>query len=191
MSPFPTEHDLTVLILQLDFALLVPRPLFVLLAAAMRTQRVACCQQFEEFEYRSVLLESLAGEFQGAAVFGDCPDYVVWCARRYSGLDLNRDGDFRTDQADEMGDDLIGDPAGVASDSSWINDDRAVEALRCTGNRPTRSGAISRGNGLTARTLPSISSGRGPRLRCGVDSLLTHGHIRLNDKAGKAIDPTD
>jgi hypothetical protein len=35
MSQLPTEYDLTVLIDQLDFALLVPRPLFVLLAAAV------------------------------------------------------------------------------------------------------------------------------------------------------------
>jgi len=139
----------------------------------------------------SVLLEALACELQGAAVLGHRSDDVVRCARGYSRLDLDCHGDLRPHQADKVGNYLIGDAAGITADSSWINDHRAMKAIRSSGDRLTWGGAIAGRNGLAARSLGGLSAGRRSWPQCGVDSLLPHRDICLNKDSAKAIDRTD
>ena len=117
-----------------------------------------------------VFLKALTSEFQGAAVLGYCPDNVVRRAGRYSRVDLDRHSDLRPDQADKVGDYLIGDATSITANSSWINDHRAMKAIRSSDNRLTRGGATARGKGLAARSLPGLSVGRRSWLRCGVGS---------------------
>ena len=139
----------------------------------------------------SVLLEALACELQGAAVLGHRSDDVVRRARGYSRLDLDCHGDLRPHQADKVGNYLIGDAAGITADLSWINDHRAMKAIRSSGDRLTWGGAIAGRNGLSARSLGGLSAGRRSWPQCGVDSLLPHRDICLNKDSAKAIDRTD
>ena len=82
-------------------------------------------------------LESLTGKPQRPTVLGDGAHDVIRRAGRDLGLDLDRHRDPGADQAGKMGDDLVGDPAGVAPDAGGVEGDSAVETLgpQCRGGQ--------------------------------------------------------
>ena len=68
---------------------------------------------------RSLRLESLARKLQRPAVLCDSAHDGVWRAGRDLGFDLKRDGHGRTDQADEVRENLLGDPGRCCTNPHW------------------------------------------------------------------------
>src|SRR4051812_15443817 len=79
-------------------------------------------------------LKPLGNKFQRPTVLSDGPHDIVWSTGRNLGLDLKRHGDGRTDQADQMRDDLLRDPAGITAHARRVKRDRAVEPFRLRGD---------------------------------------------------------
>ncbi len=85
-------------------------------------------------------LEAVAVEFEGAAVLRHDADELVSGFVREFGVDFEGDGYFRADLSGQVGDDFVGDPAGVAADSGRVESDRSVESARFWFSRWRRSG---------------------------------------------------
>src|SRR5215831_13654190 len=79
-------------------------------------------------EDQSLSFKSLARKFQCAAVLGHCANNLIGCATRNFCLDLQCDLDGQTHQPSEMGNDLVGDAAGVAAHPGRIERDAAMKA---------------------------------------------------------------
>ena len=97
------------------------------------------------------------------------------------GFDFDGDGDLGVGEGDEVGDDLLGDLAGVAADAGWVEFDRAVVAAveRRSGCRRLRR--VRSGPG------PGPGSGRGGSIGgrpCGVGLKLAVGDVGFDDEAG-------
>ena len=84
------------------------------------------------------------GDVEGAGVFGDGADGVVGGAIGEIGFDVDGDGDVGVGDGDEVGDDLLGDLAGVAADAGGIEFHRAVVAAVVRGLRLRRVRVRSR-----------------------------------------------
>ena len=74
------------------------------------------------------LLKALARKPQGTAVSGDGPDDVVRRTCENLSFDFERHPDFGTHEAGKVRDHLIGDAAGVSSDTRWIKRHGAMKA---------------------------------------------------------------
>lgn len=59
-------------------------------------------------------------KFQRSAVFGHCADYIVRGAGGNIHLDFQGYSNGGPNQANQVGDDFIGNPAGVSSDAGGI-----------------------------------------------------------------------
>ena len=101
--------------------------------------RYAAARPFTEPEIESLrcpgftpllLLESLARKLERSAVLRDRAYHVLRRSGWNLGLHLQRHFHLCPDQAREMCDHLVGDPAGVTSHTGRIEGDRAVEPLR-------------------------------------------------------------
>jgi hypothetical protein len=77
----------------------------------------------------SLLFEALALKLQGAAVFHDCAHDLIGCSVWNLGFDFQRDADICANLSCQVGNDFLGDTAGIAPDASGVKVDRAVEEL--------------------------------------------------------------
>ena len=114
---------------------------------------------------RSLLLESVACEFQRATVLGYGTDNLIRSSAGECCLNLECDRNLRTHLSGQMCDHLVRDAARVAADARGIELDRAVESagwwgchrrasspgIGGAGRRSPRPSGSAPPSGLTAR----------------------------------------
>ena len=99
------------------------------------------------------------------------------------GFDFDGDGDLGVGEGDQVGDDLLGDLAGVAADAGWVEFDRAVVAAVERGLRP-RLRRVRVGSRFGPRPrLRQRRSDRGFGL-ASVSLKLAVGDVGFDDEAG-------
>ena len=74
-------------------------------------------------------LKPLARELQGSTVLGDGANHLVGRAIGHFGFDFNGDCDVGPNQCNQMGNDFVGDLAGIPADAGRVKHCSAVEAL--------------------------------------------------------------